>query len=702
MNKVCLKYAKFSKVFERSVQILQAADHQKFSHPGEKVIIPQIAALISRNRSISKDNLYEMKKVFNKYGLTLLGEYVRLINNPDKGGELLLNSAIEGDSTAYYRYQIEKFLLRNRACRARAHKAFETTHNLERIFDEQQRKQPLIYLPSRSNWPDLSKLLHDVDSQAGAFFDSQLDLPGTFSPVWEGLVKVFTLPGGERIVSKRSESDKEHGFQAEQRNLRALKLALRFSKDRDMVDIGTDILGRRLCVTVLGPSAVISDPCTNAYYSLSKFNDHPTLETVLLKERHGIKRKCLLLSCRQILDYLYSKGVIWGDMAPRNVLLQETEGKCLFYLLDFEKTRIQSGKVSLEERLEHGRGAIFAEEFGGVYTLSEIKEAFGEYFNPDDWDLRDESVPPLRTPKRQVVDILRGRGVQNFTFGEYNRTEIELFCTRFTFTDSKGRQRHPIHLLYRIDHHGGGDYDRRAAEILLAANSFGCFEAVMDWLQLLLENYDGQRVIASFSNEAMHAARNELRLQILLKSIDELYAVCRDRERFTQAINQRIQIIELEGIRRRGSLRAFSGRKLGEANTACVASRLAPICRAISARISSPEYVVLVSGSYARREYAFGCPLEIRVIAESFELQSEVEAEILSHTESQLSMPISLRQSLRLHELPNSVTTGLVSLPEMFWSQILMGQGSYVDRFRVVNGAILEASARYSEVPYHA
>jgi hypothetical protein len=72
------------------------------------------------------------------------------------------------------------------------------------------------------------------------------------------------------------------------------------------------------------------------------------------------------------------KGVLFNDLAPRNVMVQETHGKPLIYFIDFENVLIQDKPLSEEQRKKQQE--ISFKEFTGFVDKPKILEVFRKAF----------------------------------------------------------------------------------------------------------------------------------------------------------------------------------------------------------------------------------------------------------------------------------------------------------------------------------
>ncbi|MHB1528687.1 MAG: BUD32 family EKC/KEOPS complex subunit [Acidiferrobacteraceae bacterium] len=346
-------------------------------------------------------------------------------------------------------------------------------------------------------------MFEDAQWHLKALIDAQPDLPGVNSLVREGLVKSLTLPTGRRVITKRNNPSKQGRFLSEQYNVSEMVSRLGLPTQQSFMPIGD-----ALRLQVIRPFAVVADRVEGTFYSFSHFEVSPTLEQILLIESDTEKRRQYLARARQVLEHLYSRGIVWGDMAPRNILVQEDDGITTFLLLDFEKTAFTEGAVPLAQRIEHARGPMCVEEFGAVCSLAEVVRCFEGYFDPASWSESDASPIPFAKPKREVMDILKSQGCTSPTMGQYNATERRMIGVRFPFRGEDGVLRLPLHTSFKIDHYLGAEYDRKTTECLMSAQSCGCLTQAVDAFNVLLPNLANEKILFQVESR-LHVAQTE-------------------------------------------------------------------------------------------------------------------------------------------------------------------------------------------------
>jgi len=361
-----------------------------------------------------------------------------------------------------------------------------------------------IYLSDRAWQSPLLTLLNDIGPRLGSFIEQQDDLPSRHALVRQGVVKRWFLPDGTAIVSKRDNPHKPGRFRIELFNYEAV-LSRVLEPFQDRLLLGRTAKGAGVWLKVVSPFAIIRDGYLDRYYALSVWTEGTPLEDILLNEDDQTTRQAHLTCFRWLFDALYDRGVLWGDMSPRNILVEQAGQDLLYHILDFEKTRVIAGPATTAERIAQCRGQTCVEELGVVCTATEVAACFRDYFAPETWDL--ESGAGLSFAQRpEVASILLGRGLRDVTLGTYNRTDLEIMSVRAPYTNSVTRQRRfPGHLNFKLEHYlscanydDASDYDRKTTEILIAAKRHGCFDAIVDVLTQVIDWVEGDFIKAEF------------------------------------------------------------------------------------------------------------------------------------------------------------------------------------------------------------
>ena len=298
------------------------------------------------------------------------------------------------------------------------------------------------------------KALDELSSgRIASFIEAQFDLPGYFSLVRKGLIKYIQMSDGSYIVTKRNNPDKQGCFESEQRNV--TKIARRLNLDANnerSIDATTRL-------SLIEPYLVISSPSEEVFYSIADLKPGKTLEEILIKEKDREKRYFHFNNLKKILELLYAHHILWTDMAPRNILVEECPNDFVkYHILDFEKTHLLDHLPTQEEREEHYRGPMCVEEFGAICSLEEVLYIFGKYFNPTEWDTSTSATVPFQKPKRELEAIFAGRSKKDWDFGDYNTLEQHVMHVRFPIGNVYSSDViFPVHANFKIDHYLGPD-----------------------------------------------------------------------------------------------------------------------------------------------------------------------------------------------------------------------------------------------------
>jgi len=173
-------------------------------------------------------------------------------------------------------------------------------------------------------------------------------------------------------------------------------------------------------------------------------------------------------------------------MSPRNILVDETGGRTLYHLVDFEKTDFADGPLEEAERVRACRTQFCVEEFGVLCTEEELMRTFDGLFAPQEWDLDDDAPLPW-PPRVEVAALLSGRGIDHVATGAFNRLDQALLAIRSPRRQPRTEElARPGILGFRVEHYlslsdgiDSNDYDRKTSEVLLAALPSGV-QAMLD------------------------------------------------------------------------------------------------------------------------------------------------------------------------------------------------------------------------------
>lgn len=368
---------------------------------------------------------------------------------------------------------------------------------IEEVFSNGLSKGVITFTSSLTIRKQFEVLFNEVLGEMSSFINSHYDLPGVNSLVRRGLVKSIILDNDCTVVTKCNNPNKKGKFLKEQSNILSLIKILHLDEEDSYIQL----INKKSIMKVVRPLIVFADVESQKFYSMSRFIDGHTLEEILLNIHDLSLRSSYLNDVRAILDTLYSKGILWGDLAPRNIIIRENQDSREYFLLDFEKTEILDHVVTLSERKNHCRGPMCVEEFGAVCSREEIEECFKGYFVPKEWCTEPGIQITLHKPKPDFISILEIRGEKKPDMAQYNKLELEIMDIRFPFfEDSSNKIKYPLYTGFKIDHYLGFEYDRKVTQILLAAKEQQCFVQILNILEDAIQNYENKLIEGELYN----------------------------------------------------------------------------------------------------------------------------------------------------------------------------------------------------------
>lgn len=149
-------------------------------------------------------------------------------------------------------------------------------------------------------------------------------------------------------------------------------------------------------VVVPSQQRVVSTPD----WTLERRLQGPTLEALFLD---GSAQTHHLAAVRTLSESLLERGIEWGDLSPRNILvLPSVSGRTTLGLVDFEKVRLADPPLGGHAAFQFVRAGMAIEEFGPLCTPEEMDCLFG-----NSW--LDGTRP--HQPRRELTHLLRHRGV---------------------------------------------------------------------------------------------------------------------------------------------------------------------------------------------------------------------------------------------------------------------------------------------------
>lgn len=396
-------------------------------------------------------------------------------------------------------------------------------------------EDPALWVLAPEHESGIDAFLGRCAGRPGRSIERRLDRPSHNAVNRDGIVKSWALTADLRVISKRDNRRKLGRLERELRSIS--RVVGRLGGEREAF---VDIDGA--AVAVHQPICVLSDPDTRARYAIWPEIQGTALDDLLLgASLEASERARHLESYRRCLDALFDRGIVWRDMSPRNILVDETGGYTLYHLVDFEKTDFADAPLEQAARVSACRTQFCVEEFGVLCVEEELMHTFDGLFAPDEWDLDDDAPLPW-PPRTEIAAILAGRGIDQVATGLFNRLDQALRAIRSPRRDSRtGDLARPGLLGFRIEHYlslsngiDSDDYDRKASEVLLAALESGV-QAMLDmardlggWADLLedavvIAEFDA--ILASGHSASMRYPEREARA--LTDAIDRRYQAAR-------------------------------------------------------------------------------------------------------------------------------------------------------------------------------
>jgi hypothetical protein len=393
---------------------------------------------------------------------------------------------------------------------------------------------------------EVSAFLKQCSGFPGLFVEDQFDIPSRNAVFRNGVVKAWQLSFGTCVVSKRDNKRKKNRLLEEQTNVASILERLNASHEACVP------LGHRTedaYFTISHPICMIRDPATTFCYAISIRKPGETLEDILLDT--NVPKRCRrqhLRNYRLCLDCLFDHGIVWRDMSPRNVLVEQSDS-VVYHFVDFEKVEVWDGPLSLQSRIDACRSQFCVEEFGVIGLQEEMLDTFSGLFLPELWDL--QSRASLQFPPRvEIAAVLAGRGVDRVSVGEFNRLDLEIQEVRCPRLDpTTGKLLRPGLLGFRVEHYlslcddiDSSDYDRKTTEILIAANAINRLIDSFHYLSNYINNLETAIILAEFdaildtgsSRFIKYPAREAL---LLCEAIDGLYSLTRNPDALSSILS---------------------------------------------------------------------------------------------------------------------------------------------------------------------
>jgi hypothetical protein len=484
-----------SEAIETIATLLKLGANPAFRYQTSSSIRRKLAQEITgyfETESQLSDHFDLIRSLILKFDYRLVAEYVIAWERRDTTSLSHFQEMVNSEDDIYVkrlRYQLSLIRFgKDLAASRRATVSF--ADQLDDVFSLSG-PQLVVYLCDEQYRAPLINLVDEVGDSFGRYIEQQYDLPGANAVVRQGVVRMWHLPDGKPVVSKRENPRKRERFRREQVIYDAL---LRRIGKQPVILPNSANPCDSITAEVAWPFAVICDGYSGRHYALFPHIEGVSLEDTLLSEQDTGARARLLEHYRSLTDALFDHGVLWGDMSPRNVLMARTDRKITLTLLDFEKSEVLDAPISLDRRIVHCRGQICVEELGVLCLPHEVEQCFKGYFDPSSWDLESQVALPF-PPRPEIADILKGRGIVGVTLGEYNRIDNAIINVRKPDNNPVTKERrYPGHLGFKVEQYlscagrpDAGDYDRKTTEVLITAQEQGCFDGIVQLLSELTD-----------------------------------------------------------------------------------------------------------------------------------------------------------------------------------------------------------------------
>lgn len=404
-----------------------------------------------------------------------------------------------------------------------------------------------IILYDRAYEQELAAFLEQCANVPGRFIEEQFDLPSRNAVFRDGVVKSWRLPHGTCVVSKRNNRRKDNRLLEEQQHL-TLILDRIHALQEARVAVGDRTDGT--CFTISRPICIIRDPTTTFCYAIWLEKAGESLEELLLgnKLSQGVRQQHLN-NYRRCLDSLFDHGIVWRDMSPRNVLVEQRD-IYVYHFVDFEKVEVRDCSLDIQSRIEACRTQFCVEEFGVICPEEDLLNTFSGLFLPTEWDLESDAPLPF-VPRVEIAAVLAGRGIEHVSVGMFNRIDQQVREVRRPRVDpATDRLIRPGLLGFRVEHYLSlsaeidcSDYDRKTTEVLLAAHAngrlidaFRCLSTYIDALEIAIVVREFEAILTDGNSRFLRYPEREA--QSLCAAIDALYMSADRPSDFTSVLQR--------------------------------------------------------------------------------------------------------------------------------------------------------------------
>ena len=164
--------------------------------------------------------------------------------------------------------------------------------------------------------------------------------------------------------------------------------------------------------------------------ALMQLHPYPTLDEILVRANGDTDTIVGHLgNVRKLYDFFAQHRIFWRDMAPRNILVDQSDLSPRYIILDFEKTQVAVENIDeAEERF--WRGAVISEEFLSACGFASVDAVFGDKYDPGTWNENEPQTMTRAEMRREISSIVYLDGERDLTIGAYNRLDKLLAKTR--------------------------------------------------------------------------------------------------------------------------------------------------------------------------------------------------------------------------------------------------------------------------------
>lgn len=387
-------------------------------------------------------------------------------------------------------YIVDSLLSKNKSFEQRKVISFNTLNELL-SYPSEEKGITGIYFKDRRQKNVVDLMLSSCN---GNFFSHAQQLPnliGIHSNARIGTIKKATI-GNISVIIKKNSARKPERFINEQKAIEHL-YKLGITKRKLIIKKNAS---EHFFIKLLDYYALIKDFDSENCYSVSKEVKLPTVEEILIECTDYEIRQKILSDLVRLLDYFFKKGIFWHDIAPRNILVKQKKDGNEYTILDFERTKFQEN-VSREDIDNFFRESFCIEEFSVICTSKEITKHFKKFYNPQQWDIEDNTPIKLNSPKKDYLEILKRRGYSSPSQGDYDRFELENIKIRFPFTHLDEKI-YPLHLSFKVNHFFDFYADLDVMELMMFSKKINYFYETLHYFDTYMKKIDELLFIEDF------------------------------------------------------------------------------------------------------------------------------------------------------------------------------------------------------------